>query len=739
MQPGRLFTTIYRGVSHPNHSTRHSAALFNSAHAEEEKGLPATMRHGDNQAAGSSITVEVHYTLLLVIMVSSVAINGLVFLLFYHRPSLRLTSNKFVLNMAIVHLLQTFLVMPFVFVSVMFQGWIFREVMCQIHGATTLCLTMANVLSILLIAVDRNCAVNSPLHYSMTITKKRTSGLIVSAWVFSVSVSLPPLAKVSRYEYQDRWALCTVVWYEADLLTIAYSCLLFVVGFLLPFVRITWIYTSMFRAARKNSARARLHNFNTPELSPPPDGQQPCAMYIHRRTAWTKRTSSLSQASSLFGDEWKAVRTGLLVVMSFTACFLPFFSVILLEPHTRSYDIVFRNLPAISMLLIFSSSLIGPYLYVIRNKATRKHVRKIFTCLRRKPSIFSSKGYHYSRPAPDSHFSGDNAADVGSSVSIHSATSGDYQKTLVAHSLYQNKSGNWKIVTVAAPPSRRSSLGSNIILRPRGEDLQQYYQQRCASSLRATAIRNGYNRRASLDNSKVLSARHDRADRDFDLASIPSPNSQECRSMSFRLRGRFANRDESIETCYSSCDSSYGQEDWSRFVEQPTRRGRTDSHCSVSTLLCNEQQLSSIAQVHQYRVCGTSTASYGSRPVLKRGRSFAFDEGDTSYLPSPKISQYGGVRKSHFVNAKSYPRHSSSETTTTTLGSSTSTDSQDIPSVSSPPPVFQYQHCAHMQQRALQEERRDSGFEDAMLGKCDICYTIVDETGSIKAVKFVEQ
>lgn len=780
LHAGQLFNTIYRDG--PSNYTSKYSTLFNAIHVDDDPSRlgPAgsmhhTSSHPEETSTGESsslgyITVEIHYVLLLVIMVSSVAINGLIFLLFYRRPSVRLTSNKFVLNMAVVHLLQTFLIMPFVFVSVMFQGWIFGDVLCQIHGAASVCLTMASVLSILLIAVDRNCAVNSPLHYSMTITKKRTSGLIVSAWLFAILVSVPPLTKLSKIEYQDSWAMCTVAWYEPDLLTIAYSCVLFVVGFLLPFVRITWIYASMFRAARRNSARARLHNINTSaaEMNAPPvpdGGQQPCTMYIHRRMAWSKRTSSLGQASSLFGDEWKAVRTGLLVVISFTACFLPFFSMILLEPQTRSRKAVLQKLPAISMLFVFCSSLIGPYLYVIRNKATRKHVRKIFTCLRRKPSIFSPKGYHYSHQSPpqDRRCSEGNMVDPESSMSIRSAASADYQRALVTQSLYQNKTGNWKFVTVTAHPgnssTRRSSVAGNIILRPstRGEEVAQhpYYQQRVATNLRAAAIRNGFYRRASLDSSKILSARFPAGtvEREPDASSVRS--SIVDRSMSFRLRGRFANRDDSMESCDTSCDSTYSQEDWGHFLEQSFRRGRRDSHCSVSTLVCNEAP--SVAPIHQHRTAAPTASSpnYYPRPVLRRGRSFAFDEQElASCLASPKISQYGGLRKSHFVNAKSYPRHSSSETTTTTLGSSTSTESQDASAVTSPPrslapsspPSFcQYHHCAqhHVHQQIISsqgsQERRDSGFEDAMLDKCDMCYTIVDETGSIKAVKFLEQ
>ncbi|KAH7960720.1 hypothetical protein HPB49_022530 [Dermacentor silvarum] len=769
---------------------------------------------GGQSTSPTYISLEVHYTLILIIMVSSVAVNGLVFVLFYQRPSVRMTSNKFVLNMAIVHLLQTFIVLPFVFVSIMFQEWIFGDVWCKIHGTVSVCLTMANVFSILLIAVDRNCAVNSPLHYSMTITKKRTSGLIVSTWVFAVLLSLPPLVGVSDIQYQESWAMCTVTWYDTGLLTISYSCVICVVGFLLPFVRITWIYASMFRAARRNSARARLHNINTSsnEMSPPSsaglDGGGHPPLYVHRRAAWSKRTSSLSQASSLFGDEWKAVRTGVLVVVSFTACFLPFFSMTLVEPHARTRKTALRNLPAISMLFLFCSSLISPYLYVIRNKAMRKHVRKMFTCLKRKPSFFSPRGYHYSHQSPPQERKCSEDIRVpGSTVSLRSGGSVDYQRPLVTHSLYQNKSGDWRIVSVTTdprrPPSRRSSL---ILQQPlcvddmaqqQQQQLQQeqsYYQHKCGPGLRGAAIRNGFYRRASLDSSKILCARYPSTlERDPEITSVKSSSgSGGDRSMSFRIRGRFANREESTETCDTSCNSSYSQEEWGRhFIDSSQHRrtsnARRESQSSVSAIVESVEVYpappasASIAQVHHYGSTSSASAAstaagYPCRPVLKRGRSFAFDEHEMSVaFPPQRISQSGGLRKSRFAVARNSPKHGSSDTTTTTLESLTSTESQDLPIIASPramsptfntpyhyPPTpfmhphlhstaqgygsaplpcgiaLQQQQQQHTQLPTECQDRRDSGFEDTMLGRCDICETIVNESGSIKAVKFIE-
>ncbi|KAL1441984.1 hypothetical protein MTO96_000982 [Rhipicephalus appendiculatus] len=253
--------------------------------------------------------------------------------------------------------------------------------------------------------------------------------------------------------------------------------------------------------------------------------------------------------------------------------------------------------------------------------------------------------------------------------------------------------------------------------------------------------------------------------------------------MSFRIRGRFANREESTETCDTSCNSSYSQEEWGRhFIESSQHRrasnARRESQSSVSAIVENVEVYptppgsASIAQVHH---AASTAAGYPCRPVLKRGRSFAFDEHEMSVaFPPQRISQTGGLRKSRFAVARNSPKHGSSDTTTTTLESLTSTESQDLPIIASPramsptlstpyhyPPtpfahphhhstpqaygsvplpcgIALQQHQQHTQLPTECQDRRDSGFEDTMLGRCDICETIVSESGSIKAVKFIE-
>ncbi|XP_049271154.1 G-protein coupled receptor 161-like [Rhipicephalus sanguineus] len=747
----------------------------------------------DQLSSFSYISVEVHYTLLLFIMVCSVAINGLVFVLFYQRPSVRMPSNKFVLNMAIVHLLQTFIVLPFVFVSVLFQEWIFGEIFCKIHGTLSVCLTMANVFSILLIAVDRNCAVNSPLHYSMTITKKRTNVLILSTWVFAIVVSVPPLVGVSGLQYQKSWAMCTVTWYDTGLLTLAYSCVLCVLGFLLPFVRITWIYTSMFQAARRNSACTRLHNIKSGsnEISPPPsaglDGGSDMPVCLNRKSAWSKRTTS-SQVSSLFGDKLKAVRTGVFVVVSFTACFLPFFAMTVVEPHAQTLKAPLHNLPAIAMLLLFSSSLVNPYLYVIRNKATRKHIRKMFHCLTRKPSFFSPQGYHHSHQSPlQEPRCSDGTRVLESTASLRSDGSEEYQRTWMRQSLCRNKSGEWNIIAVTTEPSTSPSRRSSILVhRPRYVDemeelFQQdssYHHNKSMPARYGASVMSSSYRRASLDSGKVPCERFTKIpEKRFKRTSTTVGTSGD-RSKSFRIRGRYANRKELSLECDPSCNMNVNHEDWRRYLSESCQRrhGSNARH----DLRSYASILTHAAEVHRAAPRSATCmapAGHTCLPVLVRGRSLAMDEREKSaVVPAQAISRSGGLRKTQFAMGRRSSKQSSSDTNTTTLESLTSTESQELPIISSPRTLsptsltsYRYPHVQTHQQHQQQcwrqrgyssvppptailcqqlhqsaevpqdsQDRRDSGFEDTMLERCDLCCTAVSEHDSIKAMKFIE-
>ncbi|GIZ01976.1 melanopsin [Caerostris extrusa] len=124
-----------------------------------------------NSSSNDELLRYTQFTILSLITTVGFVSNVLVLLLFYKKPTLRTFSNRFVLNLSISHFWQCVLILPTTVLSIAADRWIMNEIACYISGFLYTTLNITSVLSLLLIALDRNCAVNSPLHYSMTITK----------------------------------------------------------------------------------------------------------------------------------------------------------------------------------------------------------------------------------------------------------------------------------------------------------------------------------------------------------------------------------------------------------------------------------------------------------------------------------------------------------------------------------------------------------------------------------------
>ncbi|XP_023216404.1 G-protein coupled receptor 161-like [Centruroides sculpturatus] len=297
-------------------------------------------------ATSSEISDKMEAVFLATLNAGSLIINSLVFLLFYRKPTLRTFSNRFVLSLSLCHMVQSVLQMPYVVLSGLFGRWIFGQLWCNISASLSICLCLITAFSLLLIAIDRCYAVNNPLHYTMTFNKKLNYLQIIGIWMISVILSLPPVLGLFRIEYRRSWHSCSILWYSSTPSLVIYSTVLTISGFLVPFIKLCLTYRSMYLAAKKNSARAR--------------------MYPYR-----KKLSSFK-----LGEEWRAIRTPLMVVTSHVVSTLPFYLVLALESYSKRY-VRPDWLMSIVNIALFSSSIINPYLYVFRNKTTKKELRKL--------------------------------------------------------------------------------------------------------------------------------------------------------------------------------------------------------------------------------------------------------------------------------------------------------------------------------------------------------------------------
>ena len=328
---------------------------------------------------------------LATIFILSLAGNIFVFLVFFKRPILLTISNRFIVNLSICNVLETIFVMPFVFIALVTGKWYFGRFLCQATGFMMSTIFSASTLTLVVIAIDRYCAVVTPLHYSMRITSRRSFLMILAVWFSAICCSLPPLIGWNRYEYQRTKSVCTAVSTGREFNDRPYIICLVTLCFILPLIIILWTYCCIFKAARNNSEKVR-RNSLIPTLME--DVSQTPLRNCRRGSSvpiLNYRVSISSRSNSLFGrrDEWKAAVTSCMVVSTFIICWLLYFIIIVLECLLDNPHGVTSVINHISILLAMSSSAFNPLVYVFRGKVQRVELKCILGIQSKPDSIFT--------------------------------------------------------------------------------------------------------------------------------------------------------------------------------------------------------------------------------------------------------------------------------------------------------------------------------------------------------------
>ena len=335
---------------------------------------------GNHTLENKTLNIAVMASCLIVIFVISIAGNIFVFLVFYKRPSLVTISNRFIVNLSICNFLETICVMPFVFAALVTQDWVFGRFWCQTTGFLMNAIFSASILTLVVISLDRYCAVVTPLHYSMRITPCKSVMMIFIVWLLAIFSAFPPLIGWSHYEYQKNKSVCTVLWTSRNTSDRYYTLCLVLICFILPFIVILWAYSVIFKAAQNNSEKVRKNSL-VPNASDDPlqtpirierRRSSTAPMLVHRLSLSTRSNNLLWRR-----DEWKAAVTSCMVVSTFIICWLLYFIIIILESLLDDPDSVGSEVKTLSILLAMSSCAFNPLVYVFRSKVPRVELRTI--------------------------------------------------------------------------------------------------------------------------------------------------------------------------------------------------------------------------------------------------------------------------------------------------------------------------------------------------------------------------
>ncbi|KAM9003739.1 5-hydroxytryptamine receptor 1B [Sarcophilus harrisii] len=329
-------------------------------------------------------------TLLALITLATTLSNAFVIITVSRTRKLHTPANYLIASLAVTDLLVSILVMPISTMYTVTGRWTLGQVVCDFWLSSDITCCTASILHLCVIALDRYWAITDAVEYSAKRTPKRAASMIVMVWVFSVSISLPPL--FWRQAKAEEVADCSV---NTD--HILYTVYSTVGAFYFPTLLLIALYGRIYVEARsrilkqtpsrtgKRLTRAQLitdspgsSSSATSINSRVPEGSSESGSPVYVNQVKVKVSDALLEKKKLMAArERKATKTLGIILGAFIVCWLPFFIISLALPICD--DACWFHLAIFDFFtwLGYLNSLINPIIYTMSNEDFKQAFHKL--------------------------------------------------------------------------------------------------------------------------------------------------------------------------------------------------------------------------------------------------------------------------------------------------------------------------------------------------------------------------
>ncbi|XP_043109211.1 5-hydroxytryptamine receptor 7 [Puntigrus tetrazona] len=291
---------------------------------------------------------------------------------------LKQPSNYLIVSLAVADLSVALVVMPFVSITDLIGGqWIFGRVFCNVFIAMDVMCCTASIMTLCVISIDRYLGITKPLTYPVRQSGKCMAKIVLSVWLLSASITLPPLFGWAQNVNDDN--VCLI---SQDLGYTIYST---AVAFYIPMSVMLIMYYRIYRVAKVSAAKHTIAGFPKAE----DEESVTCVAAVLKLQREVEECVSFSRLLrndrkniSIFKREQKAAATLGIVVGAFAVCWLPFFLLSTARPFICGVQCscvplwVERTL----LWLGYANSLINPFIYAFFNRDLRTTYHNLIRC-----------------------------------------------------------------------------------------------------------------------------------------------------------------------------------------------------------------------------------------------------------------------------------------------------------------------------------------------------------------------
>ncbi|XP_065098902.1 5-hydroxytryptamine receptor 7 [Paramisgurnus dabryanus] len=291
---------------------------------------------------------------------------------------LKQPSNYLIVSLAVADLSVAVVVMPFVSITDLIGGqWIFGRVFCNVFIAMDVMCCTASIMTLCVISIDRYLGITKPLTYPVRQSGKCMAKIVLSVWLLSASITLPPLFGWAQNVNDDK--VCLI---SQDLGYTIYST---AVAFYIPMSVMLIMYYRIYRVAKVSAAKHTFASF------PKTDDEDSvncvtAALKLQREVeecvSFSRLLKNDRKNISIFKREQKAAATLGIVVGAFAVCWMPFFLLSTARPFICGVQCscvplwVERTL----LWLGYANSLINPFIYAFFNRDLRTTYHNLIRC-----------------------------------------------------------------------------------------------------------------------------------------------------------------------------------------------------------------------------------------------------------------------------------------------------------------------------------------------------------------------
>ncbi|XP_004441713.1 probable G-protein coupled receptor 101 [Diceros bicornis minor] len=201
--------------------------------------MPISLAHG-----------IIRSSVLLIFLAASFVGNIVLALVLQRKPQLLQVTNRFIFNLLVTDLLQISLVAPWVVATSVPLFWPLNSHFCTALVSLTHLFAFASVNTIVVVSVDRYLSIIHPLSYPAKMTPRRGYMLLYGTWIVAILQSTPPLYGWGQAAFDERNALCSMIWGSSPSYTI-FSVVSFII---IPLFVMIGCYSVVFGAARRQHA-----------------------------------------------------------------------------------------------------------------------------------------------------------------------------------------------------------------------------------------------------------------------------------------------------------------------------------------------------------------------------------------------------------------------------------------------------------------------------------------------------